>query len=151
MSVFVFTAYPLMVAGDLQKNSYWPAFVLIETNFSTPLLSFCMCFFFGSVYFGRKSWSTHIFRPLAKRVYPKFIFLISQQKHMLWVLKRTVSMRRFFWAPKTYDKTDGQENIYNFTLNFFVYLRLCLLLLDIFQLHLTLRFVRQRRLTLDFI
>ena len=22
--------------------------------------------------------------------------LISQQKHMLWVLKRTVSMRRFF-------------------------------------------------------
>ena len=24
------------------------------------------------------------------------IFLISQQKHMLWVLKRTTSMRRFF-------------------------------------------------------
>ena len=23
---------------------------------------------------------------------------------MLWVLKRTVSMRRFFWAPKTYIK-----------------------------------------------
>ena len=23
-------------------------------------------------------------------------FLISQPKHMLWVLKRTVSMRRFF-------------------------------------------------------
>ena len=36
---------------------------------------------------------------------------------MLWVLKRTVSLRRFFWAPKTYVKTDGQENIYNFTLN----------------------------------
>ena len=28
--------------------------------------------------------------------------LISQPNHMLWVLKRTVSMRRFFWAPKTY-------------------------------------------------
>ena len=26
----------------------------------------------------------------------KFSFLISQPKHMLWVLKRTVSMRRFF-------------------------------------------------------
>ena len=25
--------------------------------------------------------------------------LISQPKHMLWVLKRTVSMRRFFKAP----------------------------------------------------
>ena len=35
---------------------------------------------------------------------------------MLWVLKRTVSMRRFFWAPKTYAQTDGKENIYNFTL-----------------------------------
>ena len=28
--------------------------------------------------------------------------IISQPKHMLWVLKRTVSMRRFFWAPKTH-------------------------------------------------
>ena len=33
-------------------------------------------------------------------------------------------MRRFFWAPKTYVKTDGQENIYNFTLKIFVYLNL---------------------------
>ena len=31
---------------------------------------------------------------------------------MLWVLKRTVSMRRFFLAHKTYIKNDGQENIY---------------------------------------
>ena len=43
---------------------------------------------------------------------------------MLWILKRTVSMRRFFWAPKTYVKTDGYENIYNFTLKGFVYLNL---------------------------
>ena len=28
--------------------------------------------------------------------YRKFNFLISQPKHMLWVLKRTISMRRFF-------------------------------------------------------
>ena len=33
-------------------------------------------------------------------------------------------MRRFFWIPKTYVKTDGQENIYNFTLKNFVYLSL---------------------------
>ena len=31
-------------------------------------------------------------------------FLISHLRHMLCVLKRTVSMRRFFWAPKTYAK-----------------------------------------------
>ena len=42
---------------------------------------------------------------------------------MSWVLKRTVSMRRFFWAPKTYVKNDGLENIYNFRLKIFVYLR----------------------------
>ena len=32
---------------------------------------------------------------------------------MLWVLKRTISMRRFFWAPKTYAQNYGLENIYN--------------------------------------
>ena len=37
-----------------------------------------------------------IFRPLVKSAYLKNDFLISQPKHMLWVLKRTVSMRRFF-------------------------------------------------------
>ena len=25
---------------------------------------------------------------------------------MLWVVKRTISMRQFFWAHKTYVKTD---------------------------------------------
>ena len=28
---------------------------------------------------------------------------------MLWVLKRTVSMRQFFWAPKTYAKIMGKK------------------------------------------
>ena len=38
------------------------------------------------------------------------------------------------------------------TLLYLVHEVMCLdLILDIFQLHLTLRFVRQRRLTLDFI
>ena len=31
-------------------------------------------------------------RPLVKSVYQNINFLISQPKHMLWVLKRTVSM-----------------------------------------------------------
>ena len=35
-----------------------------------------------------------------------FIFLFLNQ-NMLWVLKRTVSMRWFFLAPKTYVETDG--------------------------------------------
>ena len=44
---------------------------------------------------------------LSKESVMKILFFISQPKHMLWVLKRTVSVRRFFWAPKTYVKTDG--------------------------------------------
>ena len=35
---------------------------------------------------------------------------------MLWILKRTVTVRRFFWAAKTYAKKYGEENIYNFSL-----------------------------------
>ena len=53
----------------------------------------------------------------------KLMFLFLNQ-NMLWVLKRTVSLRRFFWAPEKYVKTDGLENIYNFTLKNFVYLNL---------------------------
>ena len=65
-------------------------------------------------------------RPLVKSgALLKIYFLISQPKHMLWVLKRTVSMRRFFLAPKTYVSTDRQENIDNFTYTFFVHLYLC--------------------------
>ena len=54
--------------------------------------------------------------PLVKSAYQKYNFIVSQPKHMLWVLKRTVSMKRFLWAPKTYVKTDGKDNIYNFML-----------------------------------
>ena len=39
--------------------------------------------------------------PPDKSAYWKIIFFISHPKYMVWVLKRTVSVRRFFWAPKT--------------------------------------------------
>ena len=35
-------------------------------------------------------------RPPDKSAYIKTIIFITQPKHMLWVLKRTVSMKRFF-------------------------------------------------------
>ena len=50
---------------------------------------------------------------------------ISPPKYMLRVLKRMVSVRRFFWAPKTYGKQYGKENIYNLMLKIFVYLNQC--------------------------
>ena len=43
---------------------------------------------------------------------------------MMWVLKRTTSMRQFFWVPKTYARNYGLANIYNFMLKIFVYLNL---------------------------
>ena len=38
-------------------------------------------------------------RALVMSAYKVIHCLISQPKHMLWVLKRTVTMRRFFLAP----------------------------------------------------
>ena len=46
--------------------------------------------------FGPNVYELAFFRPPDKSAYWKIIFLISHPKHMLWVLKRTVSMRRFF-------------------------------------------------------
>ena len=43
-----------------------------------------------------------ICRPPDNCVLFKIIFLITQPKDMLWVLKRTVSIKGFFWTPKTY-------------------------------------------------
>ena len=63
-------------------------------------------------------------RPLYKSVSIKIIIPISQSKHKLWVLKRTVSLGRFILAPKTNIKNDGKDNICNFTLNFFAYVDL---------------------------
>ena len=81
-------------------------------------------------------WCSISIRTLVKSVNQKINFLISQLKHMLWVLKRTVSMR--------YVQTDGLENIYNFTLIVF-YLNLCLLLVKLVALtHLSLKYFNYR-------
>ena len=56
------------------------------------------------------------------RVCKKIIFLNSQEKHLLWVLKRTVSLGWFFWEPKTHVLTDWEENRYNYTLKNLAYL-----------------------------
>ena len=61
---------------------------------------------------------------LVKSVNQILTNLISQPKYMLWVLKRTLSMRWFFGATKKYVKTDGLEDICKFTLKNFVYLKL---------------------------
>ena len=63
-------------------------------------------------------------RPLVKGAYQKNNS-ISQPKHMLWVLKRSVSMRRFFCAPKTYAKIMGKK-YYKYYAENFVYLNLWL-------------------------
>ena len=42
------------------------------------------------------------YRPPDNRVLLKFVIHISQPEHMLWVQKRSVSMRWFYLAPKTF-------------------------------------------------
>ena len=59
-----------------------------------------------------------IIRPPGKSAYLKIILLIFWCKTYVVVLKRTVSMRRFFWAPKTHVKTDVLGHIHNYMLIF---------------------------------
>ena len=44
-----------------------------------------------------------------------YFFLISKPKHKLWALIRTVSVRHFFWTPKTFVlmyRWKGNKNVY---------------------------------------
>ena len=50
-------------------------------------------------------------RPPDKSVYWNIIFFISHPKHMVWVLKRTVSMRRSLEHPKHMFKLMGKKTI----------------------------------------
>ena len=48
---------------------------------------------------GKYQFTMAYFRALVMSAYKVNNCLISQPKHMLWVLKGTVTMRRFFLAP----------------------------------------------------
>ena len=66
----------------------------------------------------REVWSDwmNLARPSDKSMFNKSkLIFIFQLKHMLWVLKRTVSMRRFFWVPTTHVLTDvkGNNHLFN--------------------------------------
>ena len=49
------------------------------------------------------------------------IFLISAQKHRLWVLVRTALARRFFRVPTIYALSRNMKNIRIFHLNLFIF------------------------------
>ena len=90
----------LNFASNNSRNSHANCiFMILESpNMSS---SFQMCAIL------HQSKPSTVSRPLDKSAYQKENFLISHPKHMLWVLKRTVSVRRFFRAPKTYAKNHG--------------------------------------------
>ena len=60
-------------------------------------------------------------RALVKSAYKVINCLISQPKHMMWVLKRTVAIRRFFSAPNYRINLMCKKKINDFTLNICVY------------------------------
>ena len=56
-------------------------------------------------------YTIQLVRPPDKSVYWKIIFFISHPKHMLWVLKRTVSMRQSIEHSKHMFKLMGKKII----------------------------------------
>ena len=62
---------------------------------------------------------------LVKSAQQKNNFLFPQPKHMFWVLKRTVSMRRFFCEHKTYAKKLWVRKYLQFYAEKIVDLNLC--------------------------
>ena len=60
-------------------------------------------------------------RALVMSAYKVINCLISQPKHMLWVLKRTIAIKRFL-APNYRLNLMCKKNINDFTLNICVYL-----------------------------
>ena len=52
-----------------------------------------------------------IYSTISYECVPKNNFLIPQPKLRLWVLKRNVSVRRFFCAPNIYVKMVGKKKI----------------------------------------
>ena len=50
-----------------------------------------------------------LIRPPDKSAYWIINFLIAQPRHMFWILKRTVLMRRFFEHPKHMFKLTDKE------------------------------------------
>ena len=75
--------------------SLWETVVFVMSG----LVSYTVDLYFAKWYLQS---TAAIFRSLDKRAQSKIIFLISQRIHLLWILKRTISTRRFFWATKTY-------------------------------------------------
>ena len=63
--------------------------------------------------------------PPDKSALLKIIFRISQPKHMLWVLKRTISMSRFFQALKIHVYLMGKKLITISCSKKFRYLDVC--------------------------
>ena len=77
-------------------KSHVPAHRYLPVQYKL-VLSFCFYFCDSLHCFHCKYKQNNEFnRPLVKSVYQKNNFLISQPKHMFWVLKRNISMRRFF-------------------------------------------------------
>ena len=123
-SLFAISAFNLRTEKNVVffQNSYcifysyvtWSYFQTVSQNYSYVIWSYFLFHKnFGKllsmfVFLWNKNYSLWN-RPLSKSVYRKIHSLISQSNYMLWVLKRTVSMRRFFWAPKHMLKLMGKE------------------------------------------
>ena len=105
----------VVLIGSIRLTNVRDTFVIVGANFKfdtrldiflkSVVHAFC-CDNYTEIPLSLVGFNNQQFRTLVKSVYQKINFLISHPKHMFWVLKRTVSMRPFFLAPKPYVKTD---------------------------------------------
>ena len=109
LKIRIQTTYPIMFLYNLQPFLLWE----IE-NFKV-ITKTCL------YNFDPLKPHFYIVKPGFTRVY--IIFLISAQKHRLWVLVRTASPRRFYRVPTIYVLSGNMKNIRVFYLKIFSFWR----------------------------
>ena len=100
-------SFPAVLGMTPHDSDYKPGYNIVQC-LTAGFLSFSSLMCVQTLWKAKTGCNRDIVitRPPDTSAYLKIIFLISESKHMLWVLKRTVLLRRFFWAPKTHVKTD---------------------------------------------
>ena len=85
----------------ITKTERKKLFTFAKKDLSPPFFAHCV--------FKKNKFVFELCRPLVKSEYQKNNFLISQPKYMLWILKRTVSMRGSFEHPEHMLKIMGKK------------------------------------------
>ena len=89
-----------MPIGDSQDGFFYPTLTLMMDSYYSSRIRVKVLEYLWQILYNYNMGLLNNYqegiRPPDKSVYWKITFFISHPKHILWILKRTVSMRRFF-------------------------------------------------------